>query len=62
MQGIPAIHAFDVQIVVFVEGEFEGMQAIDFDHAAVFEGVEKGLGSHGNQVFQGGKPAMIAHC
>jgi hypothetical protein len=27
------------------------MQAVDFDHTAVFEGVEKGLGSHGKQSF-----------
>jgi hypothetical protein len=29
------------------------VQAVDFDHTAVFEGVEKGLGSHGSKVFQG---------
>jgi hypothetical protein len=31
------------------------VQAVDFDHTAVFEGVEKGVGygSHGNHVFQG---------
>jgi hypothetical protein len=55
MLGRSAIHAFDVQVVVFVEGEFEGVQAIDFDHIAVFEDVEKGLGSHGKQSFLGGK-------
>ncbi|MNQ18349.1 hypothetical protein D3C85_313860 [compost metagenome] len=51
MLGRSAIDAFDVQVIVFIEGEFEGVQAVDFDHAAVFEGVEKGLGSHGKQSF-----------
>jgi hypothetical protein len=51
MLGRSAIDTFDVQVIVFVEGEFEGMQAVDFDHTAVFEGVEKGLGSHGKQSF-----------
>jgi hypothetical protein len=51
MLGRSAIDAFDVQVIVLVEGEFEGMQAVDFDHTAVFEGVEKRLGSHGKQSF-----------
>jgi hypothetical protein len=39
VQGISTIHAFDMQVIVFIEGEFEGMQPIDFHHPAVFEGV-----------------------
>ncbi|MNF80916.1 hypothetical protein D3C84_631690 [compost metagenome] len=39
VQGIATVNAFDMQVIVFIEGEFEGMQPIDFHHPAVFEGV-----------------------
>jgi hypothetical protein len=51
MLGRSAVDAFDVQVVVFIEEKFEGVQAVDFDHIGVFEDVEKGLGSHGKQSF-----------
>lgn len=60
--GRTAIHAFNMQVIELVEGEFEGVQAIDFHHSAVFEGIEQGVGwgSHGNQSLNGKAP-MIAH-
>jgi hypothetical protein len=51
MLGRSAVDAFDVQVVVFIEEKFEGVQAVDFDHIGLFEDVEKGLGSHGKQSF-----------
>jgi hypothetical protein len=52
-----------VQVIVFIEGEFEGVQPVDFHHIAVFEGGEQGVGwgSHGSQSLNG-KDAMIAQC
>jgi hypothetical protein len=51
-----------MQVVLFIEGKFEGVQPVDFHHTAVFEGIEQGVGygSHGNQSLEG-KDAMIAH-
>ena len=46
------VHALDVQRVVVIKAEIEGMQAIDQQHVAVFEGFGKGLqrGSHGGLI------------
>jgi hypothetical protein len=62
MLGRSTVHAFDVQVVVLVEGKFEGVQPVDFHHTAVFEDVEQGVSgsSHGIQSLEG-KDAMIAH-
>src|SRR3990167_11354741 len=58
-----AVHAFDVQVFVFIEGKIEGVQPVDFQHVTVFEGVDQGVGcgSHGSQSLNG-KDAMIAQC
>lgn len=47
-----AVHAFDVQRVVVIKAEIEGVQAVDQQHVAMFEGVGKGVqrGSHGGLI------------
>lgn len=49
---LAAIHALDVQGVVVIKTEFKGVQAIDQQHVAVFEGFGKGVGwgSHGGLI------------
>ncbi|MNI80537.1 hypothetical protein D3C73_1370730 [compost metagenome] len=46
-----AVHAFDMQLVLFIEGKVERVQPVDFQHVAGFEGGEQGVGcgSHGSQ-------------
>ncbi|CAI8749360.1 hypothetical protein EMIT0P12_10343 [Pseudomonas sp. IT-P12] len=49
-----AVHAFDVQLVLFIKGEIEGVQPVDFQHVAGFEGGEQGVGygSHGSRLYR----------
>ena len=51
----PTVHAFDVQVIVFIEREIESVQPVDLQHVAMFEGVEQGVvyGSHGSQSLNG---------
>src|SRR5471030_2709239 len=59
----PAVHGLGVQTVVFfTEVEVGGVQGGDFQHVAVFESIEQGIGygSHGDQSFNW-REAMIAH-
>ena len=49
---VAAVHALDVQRVVVIKAEIEGVQAVDQQHVAMFEGFGKGLqrGSHGGLI------------